>query len=168
VAEDETTARSSSDEDDAASIVVTARRVEERLQGAPISITVFDQETLTNNNVTNVEDLAALTSGLQINSRDGADSTNFSIRGFTQEQRTYATVGTYFADVLAPRGSGATFGGDVAGPGSLFDLQNVQVPKGLQVTLQGRDSTGGPVMLVPRKPTDAFEAMSKVPSAAST
>ena len=68
-----------------------------------------------------------------------------------------ATVGTYFADVVMPRGSGHTQGGDGAGPGSLFDLQNVQVLKGPQGTLFGRNSTGGAVLLVPRKPTDKFE-----------
>lgn len=138
-------------------IIVTARRVEERLLDVPISISVLNQEQLNNNNVANMKDLAAYTPGLQINSRYGSDSTNFSIRGFTQEQRTYATVGTYFADVVAPRGSGATFGGDGAGPGALFDLQNVQVLKGPQGTLQGRNSTGGAVLLVPRKPTGKFE-----------
>jgi iron complex outermembrane receptor protein len=143
--------------DNPADIVVTARRVEERLQDVPIAITVLNQQTLTNNNVSSMKDLATTTPGLQVNSRYGADSTNFSIRGFTQEQRTYATVGTYFGDVVAPRGSGGTFGGDGAGPGSLFDLQNVQVLKGPQGTLQGRNSTGGAVLLVPRKPTGRLE-----------
>lgn len=138
-------------------IVVTAQRVEQRLQDVPISITVLSQQNLENNNVASAKDLAAITPGLQVQNRYGGDTTNFSIRGFTQEQRTYSTVGTYFADVVAPRGSGASFGGDGAGPGSLFDLQNVQVLKGPQGTLQGRNSTGGAVLLVPKKPTDRFE-----------
>lgn len=138
-------------------IIVTAQRVEQRLQDVPISVSVYNQQQLDNQNVSNIKDIAAFTPGLQVNNRYGADSTNFSIRGFTQEQRTSATVGVYFADVVAPRGSGATFGGDGAGPGSLFDLQNVQVLKGPQGTLFGRNSTGGAVLLVPRKPTEFFE-----------
>ncbi len=138
-------------------IIVTAQRVEQRLQDVPISITVLDQQTLTNNNVTNAKDLAAYTPGLSVNNRYGSDSTTFSIRGFTQDQRTFATVGTFFADVVALRGSGATFGGDGAGPGALFDLQNVQVLKGPQGTLFGRNVTGGAVLLVPRRPVDKFE-----------
>ena len=138
-------------------IIVTAQRIEQRLQDVPISVTVFDQDTIDNNNVNNIKDLAQYTPGLQVNNRYGADSTNFSIRGFTQEQRTTATVGVYFADVVAPRGSGASFGGDGAGPGALFDLQNVQVLKGPQGTLFGRNSTGGAVLLVPKRPTDVFE-----------
>jgi iron complex outermembrane receptor protein len=138
-------------------IIVTARRVEERLQDVPISITVLDAETLTNNNIQSAKDIATYTPGLTTNNRYGSDNTTWTIRGFTQEQRTTATVGTYFADVVAPRGSGATQGGDGAGPGALFDLANVQVLKGPQGTLQGRNSTGGAVLLVPRKPTDQLE-----------
>ena len=146
--------------DEAASgneIIVTARRIEERLQDVPISVTVLDSEKLANNNITSARDIATYTPGLTTNNRYGSDSTTWTIRGFTQEQRTSATVGTYFADVVAPRGSGATPGGDGAGPGSLFDLQNVQVLKGPQGTLFGRNSTGGAVLLVPQKPKNRFE-----------
>ncbi|HEX7930249.1 MAG TPA: TonB-dependent receptor, partial [Sphingomicrobium sp.] len=69
----------------------------------------------------------------------------------------FATVGVFINDVVAPRGSGATFGGDGAGPGALFDLQNVQVLKGPQGTLFGRNVTGGAVLLVPNRPTDNLE-----------
>jgi iron complex outermembrane receptor protein len=48
-------------------------------------------------------------------------------------------------------------GGDGAGPGSVFDLQNIQVLKGPQGTLFGRNTTGGAVLLVPKRPTDKFE-----------
>ena len=146
--------------DEAASIdeiIVTARRVEERLQDVPISITVLTEEDLSNNNIQSAKDIATYTPGLTTNNRYGSDNTTWTIRGFTQEQRTTSTVGTYFADVVAPRGSGATQGGDGAGPGSLFDLQNVQVLKGPQGTLFGRNSTGGAVLLVPRKPTPDLE-----------
>ncbi|MEJ5976310.1 TonB-dependent receptor [Novosphingobium sp. PS1R-30] len=138
-------------------IIVTAQRVEQRLQDVPISITVVDQAKLMNNNISNLKDVASLTPGFAVNSRYGADNTTFTIRGFYQEQRSFATVGVFFADVVAPRGSGATFGGDGAGPGALFDLQNVQVLKGPQGTLFGRNVTGGAVLLVPQKPTDNLE-----------
>lgn len=138
-------------------IIVTAQRVEQRLQDVPISVTVFTQEKLTNNNITSAKDLTLYTPGLQTNNRYGSDNTTFTIRGFTQDQRTSSTVGTFFADVVMPRGSGASLGGDGAGPGALFDLQNVQVLKGPQGTLFGRNVTGGAILLVPRKPSDRFE-----------
>ena len=143
--------------DNSGDIVVTARRVEERLQDVPISITVLNQAQLTNNNIANPKDIAGITPGLQINSRYGSDATNFSIRGFTQEQRTSSTVGVYFADVVMARGGSGTFGGDNATPAQMFDLQNVQVLKGPQGTLQGRNTTGGAVLLVPKRPTDKLE-----------
>ncbi len=140
-----------------ADIVVTARRTEERLQDVPISITVFNQEQLDQRNVVSGNDLAAYTPSLSVNTRFGSDFASFSIRGFYQENRTTASVGTYFADVVAPRGGGSTQGGDGAGPGSFFDLQNVQVLKGPQGTLFGRNTTGGAILLVPKKPSDKLE-----------
>lgn len=143
--------------EDSSAIVVTARRTEERLQDVPISITVFNQQQLSNLNVINSGDLAKYTPSLTANSRFGNENTFFSLRGFTQEIQNSPTVGVYFADVVAPRAAGGTTGGNGAGPGSFFDLQNVQVLKGPQGTLFGRNTTGGAVLLVPQKPTGSLE-----------
>jgi iron complex outermembrane receptor protein len=139
-------------------IVVTARRVEETAQDVPISITVFNQDQLNNLNATTANDLALVTPGLTANSRYGSDVANFQIRGAVQESRTTASVATYFADVVSLRGTPASVqaGGDGAGPGQFFDLQNVQVLRGPQGTLFGRNTTGGAVLLVPQRPTDEF------------
>ena len=145
------------EDDTGADIIVTARRTEERLQDVPISITVFNQEQLDQRNVVSGNDLAAYTPSLSVNTRFGSDYASFSLRGFYQENRTTASVAAYFADVVAPRGGGSTQGGDGAGPGSFFDLQNVQVLKGPQGTLFGRNTTGGAILLVPKKPTDKLE-----------
>jgi iron complex outermembrane receptor protein len=139
-------------------IIVTARRVEERLQDVPISITVFNQEQLTNRNVTNAGDLAAYTPSLSANTNFGQENSSFAIRGFVQDAGTPPSVGVYFADVVALRGpTQGTQAGDGAGPGYFFDLQNVQVLKGPQGTLFGRNTTGGAVLFVPQKPTSSFE-----------
>jgi iron complex outermembrane receptor protein len=139
-------------------IIVTARRIEERLQDVPISMSVVDQERLSKANVSSSEDLAKVVPGLNVDSRYSSEQSTFAIRGFSQQLRTSASVGTYFGEVVAPRGSGLSLqGGDGAGPGSLFDLQNVQVLKGPQGTLFGRNTTGGAVILTPRKPTSRFE-----------
>src|SRR5579864_7972863 len=139
-------------------IIVTARRVEERLQDVPISITVFNQDQLNRNNVTNAVDLASITPSLSVNNNFGNENASFAIRGFVQDAGTAPSVGTYFADVVAPRGpTQGTQAGDSAGPGSFFDLQNIQVLKGPQGTLFGRNTTGGAVLLVPQKPTSKYE-----------
>jgi iron complex outermembrane receptor protein len=145
---------SSNDEE----IVVTARRREERLQDVPISITLFNQQQLTNNNVVNAQDLATYTPSLSANTLFGSDNTTFAIRGFVQEIGTAPSVGVYFADVVTPRGaSNGISSGDGLAPGTLFDLENVQVLKGPQGTLFGRNTTGGAVLVVPHKPTNKLE-----------
>ncbi|MEW9853717.1 TonB-dependent receptor [Novosphingobium sp. M1R2S20] len=139
---------------DGGDIVVTARRTEERLQDVPISITVFNQEQVSNRNIVSGADLATYTPSLAANSRYGAETATFAIRGFTQESFTSPSVAIYFADVIGPRAQGGTPGGNGAGVGQFFDLQNVQVLKGPQGTLFGRNTTGGAVLIVPQRPKD--------------
>lgn len=138
-------------------IIVNARRVEERLQDVPISITVFSQEQISDRNVVTATDLAAYTPSLSVNQRFGPEKSSFAIRGFVQEAGTAPSVAVYFADVVAPRANGGTTSGNNAPIGSFMDLQSVQVLKGPQGTLFGRNTTGGAVLLVPRKPTDRLE-----------
>ena len=138
-------------------IIVTARRSEERLQDVPISITVLSQETLSKRNIISSVDLSTYVPSLAVNQQFGPEKASFVIRGFTQEYHTAPTVGVYFADVIAPRALGPTTSGNGAGVGSIFDLQNVQVLKGPQGTLFGRNTTGGAILLVPAKPKDKFE-----------
>ncbi|HEX7853703.1 MAG TPA: TonB-dependent receptor [Sphingobium sp.] len=141
----------------AGDIIVTARRVEERLQDVPISITVFNQQQLTNRNVVSAGDIATYTPSLSSNGRFGSENTSFAIRGFVQDNGTAPSVAVYFADVATLRAAGGTTLGNGAGPGAFFDLANVQVLKGAQGTLFGRNTTGGAVLLVPQKPTGKFE-----------
>jgi iron complex outermembrane receptor protein len=150
----EAPAQTAAADDDIEQVVVTARRIQERLQDVPISITVFNQEQLTDRNILSGRDLATYTPSLAVNGRYGTENASFSLRGFSQEIRTAPSVAVYFADVVAPRGGGAgTPSGNGAGPGAFFDLQNVQVVKGPQGTLFGRNTTGGAILLVPQKPT---------------
>jgi iron complex outermembrane receptor protein len=138
-------------------IVVTARRVEERLQDVPISITVYNQQQLSNRNIVSTTDLATYTPSLNLNGRFGPDKASFVIRGFSQDLNTLPTVGVYFADAVAPRLNSNITSGNGAGVGNMFDLANVQVLKGPQGTLFGRNTTGGAILLVPQKPTDRYE-----------
>ncbi len=147
------TSSAASTGDDLSEIVVTARRVEERLQDVPISITVLSEDAITKRDIYNAGDLGTYVPSLSSNANFGPTKSSFAIRGFTQEGKTSPSVGVYFADVVAPRANAGTTSGNGAGPGSLFDLQNVQVLKGPQGTLFGRNTTGGAILLVPAKPT---------------
>ena len=147
----------SNDSSGASDIIVTAQRIEQRLQDVPISITVYNQEQLSNRNVVTATDLATYTPSLSVNQRFGPEKASFAIRGFQQENNTSPSVGVYFADVEFGRAAGGTTSGGTAVIGSFMDLQNVQVLKGPQGTLFGRNTTGGAVLLVPNRPTDRLE-----------
>jgi iron complex outermembrane receptor protein len=154
IAQDTTKANASTSDAD---IIVTARRSEERLQDVPISISVLSQDEVSKRNISNAGDLGSYVPSLATNANFGPERSSFSIRGFIQEGRTSPSVGVYFADVVSPRANSGTTSGNGAGVGAFFDLQNVQVLKGPQGTLFGRNTTGGAILLVPQKPTDRLE-----------
>ena len=131
----------------------------------PASISVLNERQLEDRNISDAANLAVYTPSLTANIAFGEDNASFSLRGFQQDIGTSPTVGVYFADVVRPRGGfgGSTeHGGEGAGPGLFFDLQNVQVLKGPQGTLFGRDTTGGAILLEPKMPTDKFEGYAEV------
>lgn len=138
-------------------IIVTARRVEERLQDVPISITVLDQQTIDDRNIVQGSDLAVYTPSLTVNQRFGPETSTFAIRGFLQEANTAPSVGVYFAEVTTPRSLGLTAAGSNLAIGAFMDLQNTQVLKGPQGTLFGRNTTGGAIIVEPKRPTDNLE-----------
>jgi len=138
-------------------IIVTAQRVAQRLLDVPIAITVYDQRQLADLNVVSAGDLATYNPSLSIDNQFGSDFTTFSIRGFSQALQTAPTVAVYFDDAVLPSGGDVgTPVGNGAGPGQLFDLQNVQVLEGPQGTLFGLNTTGGAVLLVPKMPSSEF------------
>ncbi len=126
-------------------IVVTARRHEERLQSVPISVVAINATQLDQQGVKNATDLSRVAPGLSFQSTaaNRADTT-FSIRG---QGETYGQsspgVVPYFADV-------ANFST------AIYDLQNIQVLKGPQGTLFGRNTEGGAVLFMPQMPTDQY------------
>ena len=136
-------------------IIVTARRRAESLQDVPISITAVSGDTLTKRGVRDALDLQYQTPSLTVTSNGASrTSVSYSIRGQrTQEAQlmTDPPVGTYFAEVVMPR----TYGFGTA----FYDIGNVQVLKGVQGTLFGRNMTGGAVLVEPNHPQfDAIHA----------
>lgn len=139
-------------EEDAVSIqqriVVTARKVEEDLQSIPVAVTAFTGSDLVEAGVTDIRDLTQLTPGLNISSASGEPSAvNIAVRGQSQADillTTDSSVGIYIDGVNVPR----TFALSPA----LVDLQRIEVLKGPQGTLYGRNTTGGAVGLYTRGP----------------
>jgi iron complex outermembrane recepter protein len=130
-------------------IVVTARRREESAQTVPVSVSAFSAEALEQRSIENLEDLTRVTPGLRFAAEGGAQNTTISLRGLSKipvGDGTPAVV-TYFADVPL-----STTGTNLPN----FDLASVQVLKGPQGTLFGRNTIGGAVLVTPTAPTYDF------------
>lgn len=135
-----------------ADIVVTARRREEAIQDIPVAVQAFSGEALESQRISNAVDLSKIVPALT-SSQSSRDEENYVIRGQSGSGASISgqqvTVPAYFAQVPLPIGDGG-------GPGYYYDLQNVQVLKGPQGTLFGRNSTGGAILFEPRRPDDEF------------
>jgi iron complex outermembrane recepter protein len=130
-------------------VVVTARRSEESIQSVPVSITAFSAEDLRENSVVNPDDLQMNTPGVYLFGASGRQNTTFIIRGQSRGLGSISPgVIPYFADVPNPY-----LGNFVP----QFDLSSVQVLKGPQGTLFGRNTTGGAILFTPAPPTHEFE-----------
>jgi len=124
-------------------IIVTARRSSENLQKVPVAVSVLSGEALEKQRITGARDLQYKAPSLVVSNDPlgGSTAPVFQLRGQTPAQGSDDTVVTYLGDV--PVNSRAFSGG-------LFDLQSVQVIRGPQGTLFGKNSTGGAVIFTPR------------------
>ena len=137
-------------------IIVTAQKREQNLQEVGTSVTAFDSNTLQNLGLKDVTDVANQVPGLQFN-QYGATVTIYNLRGVSQNDfsdHQEAPVAVYADDAyIASTGALA---------GSLYDLQRVEVLRGPQGTLFGRNATGGLIHYISRQPTDTPEGYVQV------
>ncbi len=137
------------DENALQEITVTARRHEENLQKVPISITAFTGEALKEQSVTQIADLGGQIPGLYMQeARDDPQSLAITMRGRKQEDITLAVdpaVSLNVDGVYIPR--------TLAMAGAMLDINRVEVLRGPQGTLYGRNSTGGAIGLFTNDPT---------------
>jgi iron complex outermembrane receptor protein len=131
-------------------IIVTAERREASLQETAISISAFTSEDLVRNGIETSEQLTGFTPGLQIQ-RDVIGKV--VIRGIGTENFTIAGdpgVAIFSDGAYLARSSVAIF--------DMYDLERVEVLRGPQGTLYGRNATGGAINFISKKPTEDFEA----------
>ena len=127
-------------------IIVTANRREENAQKVPVSVVAFSGAALQEHHVTRLGDLTLVAPGLRFASQGGGASMNVVMRGLQRTASGNApnAVITYFADVpLYFNGSNIT----------PYDMSSIQVLKGPQGTLFGRNAIGGAILLTPQAPT---------------
>jgi iron complex outermembrane recepter protein len=153
-------ARSSDDQADSASVlqevIVTAERTESNLQKTPVAVSVVGGETMERLQISNVESLVSQVPGLKL---DGNDKTQLrlALRGAfasADAPGTDQSVG-YFVD-------GVYFGRTTDLANDFFDIERVEVLRGPQGTLWGRNVVGGAINVVTKNPKDYPEAEVKV------
>ena len=143
-------------------IVVLARKKEESLQSVPLSVTAFSESGIENRGIENSADIGNFISNVQFDTSSqfaGTSTFNAYIRGIGQSDfaiNTDPAVGVYVDGVYYARTAGAVL--------ELLDVERIEVLKGPQGTLFGRNTIGGVVNVITRQPSDdpSFEVNATV------
>jgi iron complex outermembrane recepter protein len=130
-------------------VIVTARKTEESAQHVPISIQVLSAEFLDVTDPTHFFDLQNNVPGLVVNNL-GLHGAGFSLRAIGDQGGSSLSVATHLNGVYLGTSNLATT--------RLFDLERIEVLKGPQGTLYGRNATGGSINLITRSPEPEFSA----------
>jgi iron complex outermembrane receptor protein len=137
-------------------IVVTAQKREQHLQDIPISISAFTGEQLQQLGVSRPSDLAAHIPGLNIKSGVSDQNPIITIRGVglnNLDSNQNSRLAMYLDEVYIPYTPMMTF--------HLFDIERIELLRGPQGTLYGRNATAGTANLISRKPTQEFDAFTR-------
>jgi len=147
-------ADSTASEDIAPDIIVTAERRSMSLQNTPLSIIAVTQEALEAKGIQDLQGLSNFTPNLAITPTrgNGNGAANFVIRGISGGGGAAGErgVGLYIDGIYMPRTSGAVL--------RVLDIERIEVLRGPQGTLFGRNSTGGAIRIFSKQPVDNFEA----------
>ena len=138
-------------------VVVTAQKRTENLQTVPISATVISSDILEQKVFTQIGDLAPIFPGLNVYTGNSFGFPEFTLRGIGSgsfNQNTNSTVAVYLDEFVLDSATSQA--------GQLFDLQRIEVLNGPQGTLYGKNSTGGAINFITRKPDGTTEAVGSV------
>lgn len=132
-------------------VVVTARKRTENLQDVPMAVSAFSGQQLQNFGIDELTDVARMTPNLVMNETSGLVGGAISVfmRGIGNDQGLEQGVGVYVDDVYLNRTSGALL--------EVFDVERIEVLKGPQGNLYGRNTIGGAIKYITREPGDEFE-----------
>ncbi len=146
------------DADSLERIVVTARKREETIQDVPVAVTAFTADSLDKLNVEDLSDLDAQVPNLTIYAARGSSSTITAyIRGVGQSDPLWGVdpgVGLYLDDVYIARPQGALL--------DVFDVGRVEVLRGPQGTLYGKNTIGGAIKYVSKPLPEEFEGFASL------
>lgn len=137
--------------DGIADIIVTARKTEEKLQRVPITVTALSSEGIRQQTIQTTNDVQFHVAGLVQSPEPQGGQPDFAIRG-TRQQGAIGSQGgvAVYMDYTPLLSTNAI-------AYSTYDMQSIQVLKGPQGTLFGKNTTGGAIIFAPNKPTQQFE-----------
>lgn len=130
-------------------IVVTAQKREQRLQDVPVAVTAISGSELARTGINNVENLQAVVPNFSLGQSGGV--ARVTLRGIGLANISTGAEGSiafHVNNVFISRGAAAF--------GSFYDLERIEVLRGPQGTLFGRNATGGSINVITRKPTSEF------------
>src|SRR5688572_5778935 len=131
-------------------IVVTALKRAESLQDAPATVTAFDAETIEQARIQSMRDYVSLTSNMTLMETQNNAFAFVNIRGLSQIRNVDPTVAVVVDGVLST--TSLSFSQD------LYDIQQIEVLKGPQGALYGRNASGGAINITTKPPKPELEA----------
>jgi len=133
-------------------IMVTAQKREQSLQDVPVAVTAFSADNIEDQGIIDVSDISAVTPNVQlIESPNSSTSVTAAIRGAVSTNPAITwepAVGLYVDGVFVAKNTGGLF--------ELTELERIEVLRGPQGTLYGKNTTGGAINLITRKPAEDF------------
>ena len=149
-AEDQTTVPAAEETSDSSDeILVTAQRREESVQDVPIAISALGAKALEERGIVSLTDLEGVVPGLDISGSSGSNGTNLiAIRGIVGQPIALGAsqpTPVYLDGVFLPKPDGALFG--------LEDVERIEVLRGPQGTLYGRNATAGAINIITKSPS---------------
>jgi iron complex outermembrane receptor protein len=130
-------------------IIVTARQRSERLQDVPVAVSVFDSKTIENAKIDRTADFVALTPSVTFSTAQDAGTTYLTVRGISQVPNGETPVAVSVDGVLQT--SAFQFNEE------LFDIQQIEVLRGPQGALYGRNAIAGAINITTKPVTDTYE-----------
>jgi len=134
-------------------VIVTAQKRAESIQNVPIAMSAFDSDELRKLGTVSMENVAKVTPGLYFTENQSIKSSGTSIRGITPVSGSAGadpSVGYYIDEVY--------LGANVSSVVDLYEAERIEVLRGPQGTLYGRNTIGGVVSITSKRPTEDFEA----------
>jgi iron complex outermembrane receptor protein len=142
------------DSDQLEEIVVTARKRDESLQSVPVTIDAFSQQTIQSAGIEAPRDFVAMVPNMTLVEVQNVGNSFITIRGISQARNSEPSVAVLVDGVLEPN--------PYEFDQELTDIKQIEVLKGPQGALYGRDAIGGAIIIRTADPSDHFEGEGKL------